>query len=128
MSKFIKTVKDKAQFCMNRAYLYAVGISMSLATPVYASGDLGEMLQTNLTQTATMAINTLATIIGISGLFKGVMTIKDFVEGTEAGNPDAKNQGVKSLGVTFGLIMTAGVLLATKNTVISFITAAMTGI
>lgn len=126
MNKMIQKAKEKAGYFLVRANLMAVGLSMAMYNTAYAD-TLSDTLQANLTSITEKAIGALAAIIGISALITGAMAVKDMAEGSQSSNPEMQNKGQKTLTAALGMAVAAGILLGTKGTIVSFITAAMSG-
>lgn len=126
MNKMIQRAKEKAGYFLVKANLMAVGLSMAMYNTAYAD-TLSDTLQSNLTSITEKAIGALAAIIGISALITGAMAVKDMAEGSQSSNPEMQNKGQKTLTAALGMAVAAGILLGTKGTIVSFITAAMSG-
>ena len=126
MNKMIQKAKEKTGYFLAKANLMAVGLSMAMYNTAYAD-TLSDTLQANLTSITEKAIGALAAIIGISALITGAMAVKDMAEGSQSSNPEMQNKGQKTLTAALGMAVAAGILLGTKGTIVSFITAAMSG-
>lgn len=116
--------KEKVTAFKTKVAVGATALIMALNNVAYAD-SLENTLNSNLQTIADRALTALATIIAISALITGAMSIFDMSQGQKSNNPEQQDKGSKTLVSSIGMAVAAAALLGIKGIINSFISAAI---